>query len=523
MSSAAFSFRFRTSPADPLPAKICLFCRAHAATEACETCGATWCSASCRQICHAAGHGVLCKAGLSRVAVSGSVDPESVQAFSHACLVRSTPPLGNFEQAVRSVCALGVPSYGCAGALFRNGSAAGFINLQPEVTALFLTVRPRSAEEMLDALHVAALRGFALAVRCIGSTLQSVLAGKSSSAHEVEVTVFFVYQASLHVFCSIARSAPVAGTRAFNIDFTRPQTTESGRFEVQWSGGECRPLRELVQGRAACAAGSLAAFRSGAPNAFQASSWREKLERLLGGSEGGKTLVRIPVRDRVDEQALELVARKSVVALLQQIRAATDAEKLSRMRSRLMEMMMNTTTAVVPAMRQMQGVDYFLYAFEEKDSVQRSQRHARMGVDVRPICVSRMTAEGDPLSESMLRWAEVAQKAKKERDGYLLVIVMAHEFEEVMSSISMFAPRSCAPSPSNSVQISDEKHLMRILKNKVDICNFCQSHSHEKMMVCARCTVAKYCSRKCQKADWKSGHKAVCVSCSPEGQARPSR
>ncbi|PRW45100.1 MYND finger [Chlorella sorokiniana] len=45
---------------------------------------------------------------------------------------------------------------------------------------------------------------------------------------------------------------------------------------------------------------------------------------------------------------------------------------------------------------------------------------------------------------------------------------------------------------------------------KIGVCSGCGSKSSE-LKFCARCQEAKYCSRACQAAHWKAGHKAECV------------
>ncbi|TPX31905.1 hypothetical protein SmJEL517_g04854 [Synchytrium microbalum] len=42
------------------------------------------------------------------------------------------------------------------------------------------------------------------------------------------------------------------------------------------------------------------------------------------------------------------------------------------------------------------------------------------------------------------------------------------------------------------------------------ICHACLVASSATLLVCARCKSARYCSKKCQASDWKSGHKLAC-------------
>lgn len=45
-------------------------------------------------------------------------------------------------------------------------------------------------------------------------------------------------------------------------------------------------------------------------------------------------------------------------------------------------------------------------------------------------------------------------------------------------------------------------------------CNNCKTNEKidEPFNVCARCQKTKYCSKKCQKEDWKR-HKVICKKC----------
>jgi len=43
------------------------------------------------------------------------------------------------------------------------------------------------------------------------------------------------------------------------------------------------------------------------------------------------------------------------------------------------------------------------------------------------------------------------------------------------------------------------------------LCANCSKMYLNPLRKCARCKVARYCSKECQKAHWKSGHKSVCA------------
>ena len=46
----------------------------------------------------------------------------------------------------------------------------------------------------------------------------------------------------------------------------------------------------------------------------------------------------------------------------------------------------------------------------------------------------------------------------------------------------------------------------------VRYCASCHASEEQKeLMVCGRCQMKWYCSRKCQKAHWRTGHKAYCA------------
>ena len=46
------------------------------------------------------------------------------------------------------------------------------------------------------------------------------------------------------------------------------------------------------------------------------------------------------------------------------------------------------------------------------------------------------------------------------------------------------------------------------------VCDHCstQASKSNPLMTCARCKSAFYCSRSCQAAHWKAGHKKICVA-----------
>ena len=41
------------------------------------------------------------------------------------------------------------------------------------------------------------------------------------------------------------------------------------------------------------------------------------------------------------------------------------------------------------------------------------------------------------------------------------------------------------------------------------VCSHC-SKASEKLMLCGKCKLVKYCSRECQVSDYKAGHKSIC-------------
>eukprot|EP01084_Bolivina_argentea_P128814 227618_1 len=40
--------------------------------------------------------------------------------------------------------------------------------------------------------------------------------------------------------------------------------------------------------------------------------------------------------------------------------------------------------------------------------------------------------------------------------------------------------------------------------------SFCKSEMYFKLQVCSGCMTSWYCSRQCQKKDWKNGHNRQC-------------
>jgi hypothetical protein len=59
---------------------------------------------------------------------------------------------------------------------------------------------------------------------------------------------------------------------------------------------------------------------------------------------------------------------------------------------------------------------------------------------------------------------------------------------------------------------------MTITKKKKDtnlnkVCSYCESveDSEHKLQTCSRCLLVAYCSKECQRAHWKNGHKQTCI------------
>ena len=56
---------------------------------------------------------------------------------------------------------------------------------------------------------------------------------------------------------------------------------------------------------------------------------------------------------------------------------------------------------------------------------------------------------------------------------------------------------------------------------QVRTCSYCGQSGHSKaIQACGRC-LGLYCSKECQRADWKAGHKKVCKQAAPAGTTAP--
>jgi hypothetical protein len=50
-------------------------------------------------------------------------------------------------------------------------------------------------------------------------------------------------------------------------------------------------------------------------------------------------------------------------------------------------------------------------------------------------------------------------------------------------------------------------------KSYIECCANCET-TNCRLLECGRCALVKYCSKECQKQDWKSNHKLFCKSIS---------
>jgi hypothetical protein len=48
----------------------------------------------------------------------------------------------------------------------------------------------------------------------------------------------------------------------------------------------------------------------------------------------------------------------------------------------------------------------------------------------------------------------------------------------------------------------------------IKTCDYCGSaeESEHKLQACSQCRLVAYCSKACQRAHWKNGHKQACVA-----------
>ena len=59
--------------------------------------------------------------------------------------------------------------------------------------------------------------------------------------------------------------------------------------------------------------------------------------------------------------------------------------------------------------------------------------------------------------------------------------------------------------------ITEAINRMRSNDSSSKICWYCSKVNNEDLLACKKCSIARYCDKTCQKNDWKSIHKVVCV------------
>ena len=81
-------------------------------------------------------------------------------------------------------------------------------------------------------------------------------------------------------------------------------------------------------------------------------------------------------------------------------------------------------------------------------------------------------------------------------------------------------------SPDMYVGPAGRRDYTKIFGRDRDMCSHCgvtAATLGRKLFECARCRVAKYCSKGCQKAAWKSGHREQCKSCGSSSSSTKSK
>lgn len=70
---------------------------------------------------------------------------------------------------------------------------------------------------------------------------------------------------------------------------------------------------------------------------------------------------------------------------------------------------------------------------------------------------------------------------------------------------------------------SNNQHQQYLRGNQARTCSFCKkrepwnAQANQKLKRCSRCRARLYCSRACQRSDWKSGHQRACAAASAAG------
>ena len=68
-------------------------------------------------------------------------------------------------------------------------------------------------------------------------------------------------------------------------------------------------------------------------------------------------------------------------------------------------------------------------------------------------------------------------------------------------------PRTFLPNMgSGGERIVYDNAMSMLVTNKCACCKRSDCH----LKVCSRCGLVSYCTKECQKTDWKRGHKAMC-------------